>query len=290
MTYSASKNISNWTKKHTEFSVKFNLGTVCGNLWRYLLTLGKEGTKVDFILNKFQKYIKRLRGKPHDFEYVKKQFKKLVFLRIIRIDFDYRNNSYRLIINHPDVAIPKNPTQNYSQNSAFIPKKEASNIDKCETGSNSSSINNLEENTTNDTESISGSDSNNSTQEVRIDRKEYLRRIEIIKVCAKYGINFNAEKQTTEQIYKYPLEQIYWALRLFNKRSKTGTIDNPQGWLITCLRYQYWEDEYLQNAVYPVCEPVEEDYEYIIKYTVQNKCDLDYIKNSFPPSKSESHK
>lgn len=264
MTHFASKNTSNWTDKHTKFSIKYRLKYVATNLWKWFLTLPRETSgKIEFELKEFQKYIKNLQEKPFDWGWVKIQFDKLVFLRIIHIDKDFGHNTYRIDLRHPDAVIPKKRVERNSDYYQVSQKKYLSNDCNSETGTNSSSNHNHTENHTPDTENNPSSNSDNKPDFERVEIKEYVRRQEILKSCADYGILFNCKKRTTEEIYKYSLDDVLSALKLYQKRKETSKIWNPQGWLIECLRGEYWVDELFKENDF--IEQMKEFYSSFIK-------------------------
>lgn len=237
------KTLLNWTEKHLKYCVKYNIGKVAQTLWKWLLTLPRYGDKIEFTFKEFQQYIKRLRGKSHALYWVKQQFEKLVLLRIINIDKDFGHNTYRIEIRHPDATIPKiRKERNLTYHQVTL-EKQPPNPFHSDTDSNSSSHPNSSDLATGCTDDVSSSNVDNSPNNSNIiDTKERNRKLQIIKACAKFGIFFNPKKSTTEEIYRYSIEDITASLELFRKRHKGGLIDNPQGWLIDCLRYRYYED------------------------------------------------
>jgi len=97
----------------------------------------------------------------------------------------------------------------------------------------------------------------------------------IIRLCAKYGILFNPNKATTDELYKYPLEEIGESLELYKHRSKSSKIGNPSGWLITCLRFRYFDDSYYSYDSF--ITDMEEVFKKISD--LENDFILDYKKN-----------
>jgi hypothetical protein len=243
MTQNNNKNLLNWTEKHLKYCLKYRIGNVAQTLWKWLLTLPRYGDKVEFTFKEFQQYIKKLRGKSHALYWVKQQFEKLVFLRIINIDKDFGHNTYRIEIRHPDATIPKKRVERNLHYHQVSLEKHTSNTAHGETGYNSSSSSNSPDLSTTCTDEVSSNNIDKQPENTnQLDIKERNRKLQIIKACAKFGILFNPKKSTTEEIYKYPIEDITALLELFRKRNKGGLIDNPQGWLIDCLRYRYYED------------------------------------------------
>ena len=245
MTYNTTKNIHIWTDKHLKYCLKFRIKNVAQTLWRWLLTLGNEGQKIEFTLKEFQEYVKKLQGVPFTFRWVKEQFDKLVFLRIINIDKDFGHNTYRIELRHPDATIPKIRKERNLQYHEVSVEKMPSNPYSSETGLSSSSTLTSDQECMDSTDIPIGDKFNESSQEENlVDIKERKRQLQIIKLCARYGILFNPKKQTTAELYKYPIEEIGESLELYKHRNKRRTIDNPQGFIINCLRYKFYEDSY----------------------------------------------
>ncbi|MGD1914113.1 MAG: hypothetical protein ACFB2X_25730 [Rivularia sp. (in: cyanobacteria)] len=242
MTQIASKNTLIWTEKHLEYCLKFELKYVAQTLWKWLLTLGKEGDKIEFDFKEFQEYVRKLQGKPFTLQWVLIQFHKLEFLRIIHIDKDFGHNVYRIILRNPAATIPKKRRERNLNYHQVTLEKQASNDCHSDAGYNSSSPSNKSSQTTCTDEDSSSNINNQPETTNQLDIKEHHRKLQIIKACAKYGILFNPKKTTTDEIYKYPIEDINASLKLFKQRNNRSSIDNPQGWLIDCLRYRYWED------------------------------------------------
>lgn len=243
MTQNTLKNDKTWTEKHLKFAIKFRLKGVCQTLWEWLISLSKKSEEIEFNIQEFQEYCKKLRATPHCLKWVRKMFDKLILLRIVSIDKDFGHDSYRINLRHPDLVIPKKRKETNFHYVQVNSNLETSNDCHSKTDSTSSSTpsNSLE--SIDSTDNGSSDNSNNhSTNEIEDGFHEHKRKLQIIKACAKFGILFNPKKITTHELYKYAFEDITESLELFKKRNDRKTIDNPQGWLIDCLRYKYYED------------------------------------------------
>jgi hypothetical protein len=86
----------------------------------------------------------------------------------------------------------------------------------------------------------SSSISNSSTPEE--DYVEIERQQEILTTCAEHGILFDPRKPSTRNVLDNDIEDVKQALEVFQQRGGHKTIRNPQGWLVDCLNYRYWED------------------------------------------------
>ncbi len=271
------QNPSRWTDKHLKFALKFRIGAVAEHLWRWLLTLPKVfDEKIEFTIKEFQQYVKKQRGVSHDFGWVRKQFNKLVFLRIIHIDKDFGHNTYRIELRHPEAVIPKKPAERNSHYHQVSLKKTTSNDCNSEIGISSSSNSSIDTIYTDSLGSESSSKNNKDSREHQpADIQEQKRRLLIIRLCAKYGILFNPNKATTDELYKYSLEEIGESLELYKHRSKSSKIDNPPGWLITCLRFRYFDDCYYSYDSF--ITDMEEVFKNISD--LEDDCILDYKKS-----------
>ncbi|HLO88744.1 MAG TPA: hypothetical protein VK203_27570 [Nostocaceae cyanobacterium] len=79
--------------------------------------------------------------------------------------------------------------------------------------------------------------------------EEKMRQHEILKLCLEAGIYFDPKKSTTQELFDHEIEDIKKALNYFVKRGGTdknrrgeSIIKNPQGWLLECLRNEYWSE------------------------------------------------
>lgn len=246
MTHNASKSIYTWTVKHLEFTLKYGLGKVCEELWQWLQSLPRVfGNKIEFEFKEFIEYTAKFRLKPRTFYHAKAQFEKLVFLRIINIDKDLGHNTYRIELRHPDDIKPKIRQEKNLHYHEVSLEKSASNDDNSETRFSSSSNSNSIDSSSDSTDVQVGDKCDKTIQaENPVDEKERKRQLQIIKLCARYGILFNPKKQTTHELYKYPIEEIGEALELYKHRNKRAEIENPPGWLVSALRNRFFEDSY----------------------------------------------
>jgi hypothetical protein len=243
MTQNASKSIYTWTRKHLEFTLKYHLGKVAEELWQWLQLLPRTNGKIEFSLKEFIDFTKKKRGKPRVLHWVKGQFEKLIFLRIINIDKDFGHNTYRINLRHPDDIKPKTRKERNLHYHHVSVEKSASNDCQSETPFNSSSNSSIGESCTDSLEVEQGNKSDKEpVSKQNVDVKDSQRKLRIIQLCAKFGILFNPNKPTTDEIYKYAIEDIQQSLELFQQRNQTSPIKNPQGWLIDCLRYEFYLD------------------------------------------------
>lgn len=220
MTYNTSKNISHWTDKHTKFLLKNGIKHVASTLWKWILTLGKEGTEIEFNLKDFQVYVAKNQGKSFTFWYVKTRLKELDSLRIIHIDKAFGSNWYRIHLRHPGALEPKKAHKKKLTKPTNICELQSSNRHNSDDEVNSSSNSYID------------------------DPVEVSRRYQILKLCGEHGIYFDPRKDTTKVLFDYDLEDIKSALNHFSKRGGRRKIRDPQAWFIDCLDKAYWLDNH----------------------------------------------
>ncbi|MHC5827599.1 MAG: hypothetical protein ACYT04_69890, partial [Nostoc sp.] len=69
-------------------------------------------------------------------------------------------------------------------------------------------------------------------------------------LCLEHKIYFDHRKPTTQELFKWSIEDVKSGLECFEKAGGHGRdgfgnpiIRNPQGWLIACLRNLYWYED-----------------------------------------------
>lgn len=198
---------SNWSQKHEEFCLENQIPPAAKLLWQWLILQGiGEETEPD--LAEFNDWVKRHRGKGYCRLTLKNALSKLIDCRIVNLVKQYTWRIVKIITRPLEWLLPKKNLQN--QNQIYDP--QTSNPQSTENEVNSSSYPHNVENT-----------------------KE-----EILEICNEAGINFNPNKPA--DVFKYSVEEIRLAVAAFWLRGGHEKINNPQGWLVDCLRWRYWED------------------------------------------------
>ncbi len=63
---------------------------------------------------------------------------------------------------------------------------------------------------------------------------------EILETCKEAGIPFHPNE--AGNVLKHSINEVREAVAHFWRRGGHDKIENPQGWLIECLRRQWWKD------------------------------------------------
>lgn len=220
---------SPWTNKHEEFCFENKLPPICRILWQWLLREGMVGTEIEPDLSEFNEWIEKSRGKKYAHHYLKKAFNLLIEKRIVQIIKPFCWKINRILVRPIDWLKPRKKQQKKNlQNSNGSYNSQPSNHTTVAEGDYSSSEFSMEE-------------------QAYIE-EEQQRQHEILTLCAEYEIYFNPEKQP--EVLTHDIEDVRCALQHYVKRGG-GKFDcfgnpkilNPQGWLINCLRGEYWEDD-----------------------------------------------
>ena len=76
-------------------------------------------------------------------------------------------------------------------------------------------------------------------------------------MCAENGIFFDPFKKQTHSLFAFEIEEVSKALEVFQKRGGKKTdcfgkplIPNPQGFIISCLKDAWWDDEKLDEGLF----------------------------------------
>ncbi|MEH2459135.1 hypothetical protein [Nostoc sp.] len=223
MPENSSKNALPWTAKHDAYCYKHHIPPAAKTLWQWLMRQGEIASEIEPDLSEFNAWVAKSRGRPYAHNYVKKIFEILVSCRVLQVVKRYSWKISKLLVRPLSwLNPPKKPREKNFQNNNSSYKKDPSNDTNAEQGVNSSS---------------------NSLTLTTIDFVEMERRHEILSACAEYQIYFHPKKQTTRHLLEFDIESVKKALEHFVKRGGHQIINNPQGWLINCLRNHYWQEE-----------------------------------------------
>lgn len=205
MTRNSTK-VSPWTEEHDAFCLKHRITPAAKLLWQWLMRSYRIGEEVEPDLSEFNEWVEKHRGKGYCRLTLKKALAQLKEHRIIQVLKEYTWKIVKIVTRPLGWLKPKKNLQNSDQNYVSQP----SNAQSTENESNSSSINSIHPQ----------------------------NKTEILNVCAAAGIYYHPDKPA--EIFNYSLEDVISAVELFKTRGKQQ-IYNPQGWLIDCLRWRYWE-------------------------------------------------
>jgi hypothetical protein len=212
-----------WTEEHEAFCFKHHIPPAAKSLWQWLMRQGETGAEIEPDLSEFNATVAKSRGKGYSHNYLKKIFEILVSSRVLQVIKQYSWKITKLIVRPLSwLNPPKKPREKKLQthNSSY-------NSDP----SNDKSV---------DAEVYSSSNTSTPTTAEFI---ELERQHEILTACAEYEIYFDPQKSSTRHLFEFDIEYIKEALNHFVKSGGHQRIKKPQGWLISCLRECYWQDD-----------------------------------------------
>lgn len=228
MTYIPQKITTPWTEKHEQFCYEEKIPPAAKILWQWLLRHGNLAEESEPDLTEFNNWVAKCRGRGYAHEYLKKMFEVLVSKRVINLLKDFSWKCKRILLKPLEWLKPlKKKAEKNLQNPNISCKTDPSNPTESVEGVNSSS-------------------NSNSLDQQHLE-EEHQRQQEVLTLCAEHDIYFNPEKKP--EILTYSVEEIQSAIKHFYSRGGHESdnqgnkkIPNPEGWLIRCLQYSWWED------------------------------------------------
>lgn len=216
-----SKNITNfWTQKHQELCLKYRIKAAYQQLWYWLTNYSQPGKVIEATLHDFNAWVEKQSGETYSPRHLKNLIKKLIECGLVKLIKKYHWHEFKLIVKPIEWLDP--PKKQVEQNS---------------------------ENSTKSSTLAAESLANNSSTSTEVNQQQHFRsstnshvsdetKAEVDKLCSQADIHL-AEKC---EIYYYPIEKIFIAINFLLIRNKREVIDNRIGWLIDCLRWEYWEE------------------------------------------------
>ncbi len=205
MTQNSTKNLNPWTEKHEKFCYENKLCPCARALWQWLLK--HKDDEPD--LKEFNSWVSKYRGKPYCRPHLKLAFNQLVECRVIVLVKQFTWHLVRIVTRSLADLFPKKNSRNQRKSYAEQPSNP---------------------------EILKEGDYNSNNSSYTDSEKQ-----EILLECATNGIFFNPKQDT--DLFNYPRGDITHALDYYScllPRSKKRIL-NPPGWLLNCLKFEYWE-------------------------------------------------
>jgi hypothetical protein len=196
-----------WTQEHDSFCLENKICPSAKLLWQWLMNRGELGEESEPDLAEFNDWVSRHRGKPYSRPTLKTALAQLVDCGVVRVVKKYTWKLVKIITRPLDWL---KPTKNLRKR------------DKTFTSDPSNPL------TTDERLSSSSIPSNSPPN-----------KDEVLEICAEAGIFYDADKPA--EIFRYSIDDIRLAIEHFKARGGHAKIHNPEGWLIECLRWRYWE-------------------------------------------------
>lgn len=205
-----------WTDKHDAYCLEHRIAPSAKLLWQWLV-FRSEAPEQEPDLAEFNDWIGRHRGETYHRDTLKRALSQLIDCKIV---IPLKRFSWRIwrFVLRPISLISSPP----------VPRKNSHIRDEMRDPyhSNPQSVVG---------EGIAAAASNS----------------EILTVCEDAGIPFR--KSEAGNLLKNPISDVERAIAHFWCRGGHDKIENPQGWLIECLRRRWWEGE---NEYYSAHSPI----------------------------------
>lgn len=195
-----------WSEEHEAYCYQHRISPAAKILWQWLMRQGEISDEIEPDLVAFNAWVARNRGKGYCQKYLKKIFDELVEHRVIQVVKKYSWKIFKLLVRPLEWLKPprkrvRKNVQNLESSSTLDPSNTQSVV-PCTLQQQHSNI-----------------DNNLST-------------------LADNGILFNPDEK---EVLDRPENEIKLAIIMFNLQGGFAKIDNPEGWIRTCLRKRIWE-------------------------------------------------
>jgi hypothetical protein len=205
----------NWTQKHDQFCLENKLTPTAKLLWQWLVHNYKTEEVIEPELElEFNAWIKKHFGKGRSPNTIKDAFNRLIECEAIQKIKQWNWHEVRIITFPPYFFRVKKNLRNRHQ----IDERQPSNDLSTETPHSSSSI-----------------DINHYSV---IEEEDIAEGEKVLDTCEFAGIVFNPIQ--SPEILQYSFEDVEAAIALFRQRGGHKKIKNPQGWLLQCLRREWF--------------------------------------------------
>jgi hypothetical protein len=198
-----------WGVEHDAYCLKHQITPSAKLLWQWLLRQGEQGEEIEPDLGEFNQWVKRHRGKGYCRGTLKAALAQLVDLRIVNLIKQYTWKIVKIVTRPLEWLKPKknlhkqNPTDN-------SPTSNTQSSEKPEYSSSNSDI-----------------------------PSEHPDKREILEVCANAGIYYDPDVPC--EVFNYSLDEVKQAVECYEARLGGEQINNPPGWLISCLRWRWYD-------------------------------------------------
>lgn len=212
--------INFWTQKHQELCLKYRIRAAYQQFYYWLINYAKPGKAIELTLHEFNAWIEKETGELLSARHLKNLIKRLLDTGLVKLLKKYNWHEFKLIIKPLEWLEPL--------------RKQAEK--KSEIGIKSSTLA-LEnpENTLPTSEEVNQQQHRSSSLNNHVSDET---KTEIKQLCLNEDIHLPEKCE----IYYYPIAKISIALGFLLLRNKRESIPNRIGWLIDCLRWEYWEE------------------------------------------------
>ena len=194
-----------WTDKHQAFCYQQKLPPSAQALWQWLLMHQKpDKPDIEFNLQAFNKHVTKSRGRPYDPKTLKRAAAALVESGAIIDEGSERFqwNWKRWILRSIKLLVDK-----------IRPRKKCPRVD-------------------------TNAEKQASNQQSVSNHQKQQQQSKLFDLCSQAGIYY----RPGAEVFDYSIEEVQNAIAHFQRRGGHEKIDNPQGWLIDCLRGEWWID------------------------------------------------
>ena len=201
-----------WTEKHDEFCLENRIKPSAKLLWQWLIRQGKLSNEIEPDLKDFNDWVAKFRREPYCRDTLKDALQQLIDLRVVHLVKRFTWRVVRIVTRTIEDLFPRKKSRQREE----ICVLQASNPQPDDGGTKQQQ-------------------QSSSIQE---------------NVAELRNAGFDFDESDTEVVNR-PNNEIKLALEIFNLRGGFEKIqDNPEGWIRTCLRERYWEEDRNYEALF----------------------------------------
>ncbi|MBR8832705.1 MAG: hypothetical protein DSM106950_01340 [Stigonema ocellatum SAG 48.90 = DSM 106950] len=216
-----------WTEKHEEFCLENGITPSAKLLWQWLMRLGKLSDEAEPDLTEFNEWVAKHRGKGYSRPTLKAALEQLKSLRVIQIVKKFTWRIFRLVVRPLEWLFPKKPNK-FGPTKVKLVTNRVVNFY-------------LEKNFQNRSKTFKSQPSNPQSSDAGSKQQQQSPLIqENLSILSEAGITFKPKEL---EVLDRPTNEIKLALIMFELRGGFEKTENPEGWIRTCLRERYWEED-----------------------------------------------
>ncbi|MDZ8238524.1 MAG: hypothetical protein RMZ69_15310 [Nostoc sp. ChiQUE01a] len=220
MTQNSEKNPNFWTQKHQELCLKYRIKAAYQQFWYWLINYAKPGKVIEVTLHEFNAWVEKQTGLSLSERHLKNLIKRLLDFGLVKLLKKYSWYEFKLIIKPLEWLEPLKKRV----------EKKSENCTNSSTLATPTPGNTLEK-----SQDVNQQQHTSSCINTHVSEKT---KNEVKQLCLSADIHLPDKCD----IYYYPIQKITIALGFLLLKNKRDTIDNRIGWLIDCLRWEYWEE------------------------------------------------
>ena len=200
-----------WTERHDEFCLENRIKPSAKLLWQWLIRQSKLSAEIEPDLKDFNAWAAKHRLKPFCRDTLKDALQQLIDLRVVHVVKRFTWHVVRLVTRSLLDLFPRKKSRQREEICVLPPSNPQSD------------------------------DRGTKQQQQSFPIQDNVADLR------NAGLDFD---NNDPEVVSYPNNEIKLALAMFEIRGGIEKIENPEGWIRTCLRERYWEEDRNYEALF----------------------------------------